>query len=363
MSFLRNSSKRQCLFSIYCIKSEMNEVKNIVGISQLLTSDGDDADIIAQLEKDIIQGSDIGIPEDDIDAAQEYEKEMNQLAKNFENNPSDDTNGGDKETRDPKTPSWNISKSNTDDEKQNDEMDDLLSPRRSINVDNYASGAPRSEFKTSAFDRGDKQIKKMTQEETRQKHINRVLSTVDDKDAEFDIDKERDEDEKTSLLERIDMLRDTLYDDGIDTSTVPQVDRNSSLAEIRDVHKILRLKNDRSRCCGLANELILAGAYGLESLFDGKREWFGHSPDLTGWSDTVKVKLRRMRYETSTLVQDIMQDYQMGPGWRLLIELIPSIFLYSRNRRLTQNDTLMNSDKFKLEQQTQRAISQMNGNI
>ena len=100
--------------------------------------------------------------------------------------------------------------------------------------------------------------------------------------------------------------------------------------------------------------MILAGAYGLEYLFDGKKQWFNRKPDLVGWPDTVKVKLRRMRFETSTFVQSVMQEYNMNSGVRLALELLPSMFLYSRNRRLTQNDDLVSDSQYK------DAISQMN---
>ena len=89
-------------------------------------------------------------------------------------------------------------------------------------------------------------------------------------------------------------------------------------------------------------------------MFDGKKDWLGRKPDLTGWSDTVKVKLRRMRYETSTFVQEVMQEYNMSAGTRLALELLPSMFLYSRSRRLTRNDNLVSDSDYK------DAISNMN---
>ena len=143
------------------------------------------------------------------------------------------------------------------------------------------------------------------------------------------------------------MLKITLEDEGIDTSNVPTVNKNSSITDIQNVYKILRLKNDRNRYCSFAEELILSGAYGLEYLFNGQKEWFGRKPDLVGWPDTVKVKLRRMRYETSTFVQEVMQEYNMSAGVRLALELLPSMFLYSRNRRISQNDSLVSDTEYK----------------
>jgi hypothetical protein len=85
----------------------------------------------------------------------------------------------------------------------------------------------------------------------------------------------------------------------------------------------------------------------MESVFDGQREVFGSKIDLTGYSDTVKVKLRRMRYDTSTFVSNMMKGYNIGSGWRIVLELIPSLFLYSRDRKLTAKDSLMTDESYK----------------
>jgi hypothetical protein len=115
------------------------------------------------------------------------------------------------------------------------------------------------------------------------------------------------------------------------------------MQDIQNVYKILRLKNDRNHYCSFAEEFILAGAYGLEYLFDGEKEWFGRKPDLIGWSKTVQVKLRRCRYQTSTFVKDFMQEYNFTPGVQILLELIPSMFLFSRRKKLAQDS---NDDRY-----------------
>jgi hypothetical protein len=155
-------------------------------------------------------------------------------------------------------------------------------------------------------------------------------------------------------MEQIDMLKITLEDDGIDIAGVPTLNKNSSMKEVQTVYKILRLKNDRNRYCSFAEELILSGAYGFEYLFDGKKEWFGRQPNLTGWCSTVKIKLRRMKFETSTFVGQVMSEYNMSAGMRLVLELLPSMFLYSRNRRISQSDSIISDNKYK------DAISQLN---
>ena len=128
---------------------------------------------------------------------------------------------------------------------------------------------------------------------------------------------------------------------------IPDIDADSSRKEAKGVLKILQIKNDRLRYCDMFEEGILACAYGLESVFDGKKEWFGTKIDLVGYSDTVKVKLRRMRYDTSSFVSGVMQGYAIGHGWRIIFELLPSLFLYSRDRRLRTNDNLVSDASYK----------------
>jgi len=182
-----------------------------------------------------------------------------------------------------------------------------------------------------------------TEDQKRQQVLRHVLDGVDDR--MFSIDKEKEEDDKAILLEQIDMLLSNLRDEGIDISRVPDVDNSSTLEEIDNVHKILRLKNDRNRYCSFAEECILAGSHTLEWLFDGNKSYWGRHPDLRGWSATVNIKLRRMRYDTSTFVSEMMQDYNLGHGTRIMFELIPSLFLYSKMKKSQYGDSLITSDE------------------
>ena len=92
--------------------------------------------------------------------------------------------------------------------------------------------------------------------------------------------------------------------------------------------------------CSFANDFILSGVYGLETVFNGKRQFGPYKPDLTDWHNTVKVKLRGMRFETSTIVSEIMEEYKIGPIWRIALELIPSAILHSRMRSMQRDDDL-----------------------
>lgn len=182
--------------------------------------------------------------------------------------------------------------------------------------------------------------------------ISNLLDREDDyddhsnnKNMMFNMEKEKEEDTKSLLLDQIDILLTTLEDEGEDVSRVPRVTNHSSLDDIQSVHRILRLKNDRQRYCSFAEECILAGSHTLEWLFDGKKEYLGRRPDLRGWSATVNIKLRRMRYDTSTVVSDIMKDYNLSHGTRIALELIPSLLLYSKMKKNQHNDNLITSDE------------------
>jgi len=173
-------------------------------------------------------------------------------------------------------------------------------------------------------------LSRYTEEQIKRKQIDSVLSDIGET-GDFSMDNEKKEDEKASLLEQIDMLTESLEDEGINLSRIPKVSSRSSYEEIESVYRTLRLKNDRKRYTTLAEEIILAGAYGLENIFNGERVILGrYKPDLTDWHQTVNMKLRRMRFDTSSLVSDIMQDYNIGSGMRIAFELIPSLFTHSR---------------------------------
>jgi hypothetical protein len=290
---------------------DLHDRKNIVGISMLMDSDNMENDkySILDLEKQIIAGANITI-DDEIEEENDimaYQRDLERINTSFGigsfPDPADDD----------------------DNEEIHQEKVDY----------NYT-------------DMDDKQLHTMTLEQKKQNYVNEALHDIDNadnEDLEIDIDQEREEDDKIALLEQIDQLRDSLEDDNVNLSNVPLVTKSNSISDIKNIYKILMLKNDRNRYCSFAEELILSGAYGIEYLFDGKKEWLGRKPDLVGWSNTVKIKLRRCRFQTSSLVKEMMSSYNMGPAWQLALEVIPSMFLYSRSKKLANNDSI-SDDKY-----------------
>lgn len=178
----------------------------------------------------------------------------------------------------------------------------------------------------------DAKLAAVTNEAKKQKHIDTVLKSLPHAGHMDVFDRDKDDDDKAQLLDQISMLRKSLEMDSEDLSSVEPVSYSDSVDTIRRVYKTLKFKNERCRCSNMANEMLIGAAYMLESLFDGKNEFFGRKPDLTGWPDHLKVKLRRMKYETASLVQDMIQGYNMPHAMRMGMEILPSMIIYTRDK-------------------------------
>ena len=287
------------------MENNLDDSKNIAGLSNLIRDDDIASNMdLAELEREIANGAHIS-QEEEINVAEEYRKEMDRMSRNFDIGVSDHdkTKLSVSTELSPvnspiRSPTHSPPSSPTPSNHPKNTIPSYSSynsPRQSQINDYGAKSNPNDKVNWDAYESGDSQMRNMTTEERRQDKINNVLRDIDDRELEFNIDKEREEDDKASLLEQIDMLKITLEDDGVDITGVPSINKQSSMKDIQNVYKILRLKNDRNRYCSFAEELILSGAYGMEYLFDGKKEWFNKKPDLTDWSSSVKIKLRRMR--------------------------------------------------------------------
>lgn len=240
------------------------------------------------------------------------------------------------ENYDNKSDKSDISDSKDDDDVS--EIDELINLSSNNNNVSYNSNYDRT-YDTNSFSY------KLTQEQKNQKLVDNVLSVRNEPNYDnlnFNIDDENREDLKVSLLEKIDNLMEELEDDGISLDKIPKVDYNTDLEKIEYVTKLLMLKSNRNRYASLGEEFILAMASGLEMVCNGDREFLGLKPDLQGYSDVVKVKLRRLRNETSQVVGNVVEKYEISPLTTLLIELIPSLFLHSKRRKNQVYDNLYN---------------------
>lgn len=193
----------------------------------------------------------------------------------------------------------------------------------------------------------DQRSKPLTEEQERRQHINAVMGDLrHETRTSFGIERERVQDVKASKLEQIGQLRLALEEDGIDCTAVGNPTMESTMTEIDSVLNILRLKNDRNRYSSLAEEVLLGGAEAIETVLDGTRAipLIGWKPDYRGYHNTLNVKLHRMRYETSSLVGSIIQKHNIGSTARILMEILPSFFLYPRQQRRQRGSPGLHDD-------------------
>ena len=232
-----------------------------------------------------------------------------------------------------------------------DELDQIINSKES-NFSQAQSGGYSSAYPGTASYTGgyqDQNLNFMTNEQKRQSVIGEVFNDINkergDGNLLFSMEKEKEEDEKQHKLEHISFLMESLSGEGEDLANIPKVSGVNTLNEIDQVLKRLLLRNDRKRCGSFAEEVILLGAHGIEWVCDGKKSYLGFKPDMTDWHKSVQTKLRRMRYDTSNVVATIMDEYKMGSATRILFELIPSMFLYSRMRK-SQHKDIITDDEF-----------------
>lgn len=188
----------------------------------------------------------------------------------------------------------------------------------------------------------DPYLQKITNEQNTQRLVGDMLDNDDQDDY---INKIEETDEKLKLLEKIDMLREILTAEQIEINHIKPVDRFSNLDEIQSTLKILDRKNNRTRHTNFAEDCILGLVYIAEDICDGKKEYFGRKPDLTGWHKTVNTKLMRMRYDTTEVAEGITEGMGLGPGARIALELLPSMFTYSRQRRTQHNSHAISDEE------------------
>lgn len=177
-----------------------------------------------------------------------------------------------------------------------------------------------------------------TKEEMLQNNIQSAMTNVPD--INFNMDQENEKEQKNHLLEVIESLKDDLEELGVKIDRIPNVSYDSPLQAIEDVHKRLLFKYNKIKYNAIAEEALIACANLLELMFNGKNEYFGVKPDVIGYSDVVKSKLKRIRFETSTAVSKFVTHYDIGIFPRIAMELLPSLITQSQRRRFQNNDTI-----------------------
>ena len=320
------------------LDNNTNDISNLIGMSGLLNNSEIDNSIKPKIiEKELIQNTlELDTFKQDellnYNPINEYNSVFESLIDQSSDNNFNDTDDSNELDNNRSDSNQNYSNQNysndnysNDDNDDNSEIDNLI---------NYSQNNNSYDQNSFAY--------KLTEEQQNQKFVDKILSTNNSNQYDYNIEDENREDLKLTLLEKIDNLTEELEDEGISLDKIPKVDYNTNLEQIEYVAKLLMLKANRNRYATLGEEFILALANGLEIICNGERQILGVKPDLQGYSDVVKVKLRRLRNETSQVVGNVVEKYEISPITTLLIELIPSLFLHSKRRKNQSYDNLYN---------------------
>jgi len=145
---------------------------------------------------------------------------------------------------------------------------------------------------------------------------------------------------KIHLLAQAQALMTSLRDDGEDLRGIDAPNINHSLEHITYVCSILKLRDDRVRFTTIAEQMVQGATTVLEKVFNGEREFLGHRPNLTGWTDNVvRGKMRKARGLTGTWISEKTMGSNFNPMLIMMMDLLPSMVLYSnRQSQRAQTD-------------------------
>ena len=293
---------------------------NISGISLLLNvekiSNSIDIDDMEKKVKNMYIDADISESDDEDDGENEETDLLEEYEQAMEEIESVIADGNDEE-----------------EEEDDEEEDDAAS------VQSVARSIRSTRSSKYIEDPRDSYYTKKTRDEYLQSSINRVMESVPK--MNIDMEQEIEEERKNTILEQIEALRDDLSELGVSVSGGQYyASYDAPLKKIEEVHRRLTFKYNKLKYNSIAEEALVAGASLLEMVFNGKHEYFGCKPDITGYSDVVKSKLKRIRVETSTAVSRFVAKNNVGVVPRLMMELLPSLITQSQRRKLQAGDSL-----------------------
>jgi hypothetical protein len=166
------------------------------------------------------------------------------------------------------------------------------------------------------------------------------------------------DDEKILLMDKIDEIKKILYKKNISVENVPIVNYKSSLAEIKYTYRLLQVKNNRDLNINFTNNMVKISISLLEKVFDGKKTYFGITPNIVGYSKVAQLQLQDLHIESEQLSGEIFNRESTHPAFKIAAALIPGMIYYSSTR--TNNSVVENSDsETKKKAKMEEAISEI----
>lgn len=145
--------------------------------------------------------------------------------------------------------------------------------------------------------------------------------------------------ERLSLLESInDVRRELSAMEDINIDSIPQVDENSSVYDLRKIYKLLLYKKNTTLHFETARDFMMIGINQVVRFCNGQNG----RPNLVGWERTAQSKLSILKTEVTKLASDVFKQYDIGSIGQILISLVPSAIMFAITKDKHQN--VMKSD-------------------
>ena len=176
------------------------------------------------------------------------------------------------------------------------------------------------------------------------KHSEIVDRIFNEKDEDADED-----DSKQIMIEKIDEMKDYLVELGYDISRVENVDMETPFELVKRVYKRCNRILHKRRYSSMFTQACMLGGTGLEALFDGDREFFGHYKwNMKGARNTIQIRLRQLEYEQSVIMASVIDRFGLGPTAVVLADLLPALltlpYQNSKKAEAEQQKTLDKSE-------------------
>lgn len=190
----------------------------------------------------------------------------------------------------------------------------------------------------------DPALNTLTEEKIKREHIDQVMTNMMDPEEDFiSMEKETEEDNKLILIDEIDLLKEDLKGLGVALKNTKDVNVDSSLEDINNMHKLLLYKYNSVTNWGFVEELVGLGADAVEFVLNGKRDIFGAKPNAKGFKKNTKVHLRQLRFKSAKAVSNTMQTSNWGLFPALAMRLVPGLIAQIK-KNSDENDELLEYD-------------------
>ena len=136
----------------------------------------------------------------------------------------------------------------------------------------------------------------------------------------YDIGPEILKGDKNMMIEQIENMKVELTIEDVDVSKF-EINEDDSYEKIQNMWEKLKTKSKFRTYTNMFTDSVELCAEGVEWVFDGNTDYFGFKPNMQGWKDTVKVKLKRMRLETASFVSIVMQKYEISSGLSIFFSI------------------------------------------